>query len=190
MTVLLLKDTPAFLSLRKLCEDHGYSYEWTSGQKPHVINNGRTIDCNTANFVPIVVPGLSTSSSSSATPTSSTSVLQKAVVLTLHPASTRSEGISEEAQGHLSHGPAETENPQKNDDNEEVRGNLSHDLPEWLQEFRHGLVDESVPEHRDPSSSSHELLSEPPAKVVSGNRSFFSRFRNVRNLRYLLEMCG
>ena len=43
----------------------------------------------------------------------------------------------------------------KNDDNEEVRGNLSHDLPEWLQEFRHGLVDESVPEHRDASSSSH-----------------------------------
>ena len=23
---------------------------------------------------------------------------------------------------------------QKNDDNEEVRGNLSHDLPEWLQD--------------------------------------------------------
>ena len=48
----------------------------------------------------------------------------------------------------------------KNDDKEEVRGNLSHDLPEWLQEFRHGLVDESVPEHRDASSSSHELPSE------------------------------
>ena len=45
----------------------------------------------------------------------------------------------------------------KNDDDEEVRGHLSHDLPEWLQEFRNGLVDESVPEHRDASSSSHEL---------------------------------
>ena len=52
--------------------------------------------------------------------------------------------MSEEVQGNLSHGPAETENPNKNDDNEEARGNLSHDLPEWLQEFRHGLVDEST----------------------------------------------
>ena len=24
------------LSLGKLCEDHGYSYEWASGQKPHL----------------------------------------------------------------------------------------------------------------------------------------------------------
>ena len=45
---------------------------------------------------------------------------------------------------------------------------LSLDLPEWLQEFKHGLVDESVPEHRDASSSSHELPMEPRAKVVSG----------------------
>ena len=35
LTVMLLEDTPAVLSLGKLCEDHGYSYHWTSGQKPH-----------------------------------------------------------------------------------------------------------------------------------------------------------
>ena len=35
VTVMLLEDTPAVLSLGKLCEDHGYSYHWTSGQKPH-----------------------------------------------------------------------------------------------------------------------------------------------------------
>ena len=29
-------------------------------------------------------------------------------------------------------------------------------MPDWLQEFKDGLVDESVPEHRDASSSSHE----------------------------------
>ena len=40
---------------------------------------------------------------------------------------------------NLSHGPAETKNRNKNDDNEEVQGNSSHFLPEWLQEFRHGL---------------------------------------------------
>ena len=37
VTVMLLEDTPAVLSLGKLCEDHGYSCLWTSGQKPHLI---------------------------------------------------------------------------------------------------------------------------------------------------------
>ena len=84
--------------------------------------------------------------------------------------------MSEEVQGNSSHGPAETENPNKNDDNEEVRGNLSHDLPEWPQEFKENLVDESVPKHRDASSSSHELPSEPRAKVASGKHSIFTHF--------------
>ena len=34
VTVQILDDTPAVLSFGKLCEEHGYSYEWTSGQKP------------------------------------------------------------------------------------------------------------------------------------------------------------
>ena len=37
---------------------------------------------------------------------------------------------------------------------EEVRGNSSRGLPELLEEFKENLVDESVPEHRDASSSS------------------------------------
>ena len=41
VTVVLLADTPAVLSLRKLCEDHGYNYHWTSGRKPHLLRNGR-----------------------------------------------------------------------------------------------------------------------------------------------------
>ena len=36
-----------------------------NGHKPHLIKNGIRIQCNTENFVPIVVPGLSASSSSS-----------------------------------------------------------------------------------------------------------------------------
>ena len=36
MTVQLLEETPAVLSLEKLCEDHEYSYEWVSGQKTTV----------------------------------------------------------------------------------------------------------------------------------------------------------
>ena len=64
LTLKVLEDTSAILSLGKLCDENGYSYEWINGQKPHVIKNGIRIQCNTENFVPIVVPGLSTSSSS------------------------------------------------------------------------------------------------------------------------------
>ena len=70
VTLMLLEDTPAVLSLGKLCEDHLYSDHWTSGQKPELIKNGRRIKCNTANYVPIVVPGLSTGFPSSASLTS------------------------------------------------------------------------------------------------------------------------
>ena len=64
LTMKVLENTPAVLSLGKLCDENGYSYEWINGQKPHLIKNGIWIQCNTENFVPIVVPGLSTNSSS------------------------------------------------------------------------------------------------------------------------------
>ena len=65
LTLKVLENTPAVLSLGKLCDENGYSYEWINGQKPHLINDGIRIICNTENFVPIVVPGLSSSSSGS-----------------------------------------------------------------------------------------------------------------------------
>ena len=37
LTMKLLEDTPAVLSLGKLCDEHGYSYEWINGSKPHLI---------------------------------------------------------------------------------------------------------------------------------------------------------
>ena len=57
LTMKVLEDTPAVLSPGKLCDEHGYSYEWINGQKPHHIKNGIWIQCNTENFVPIVVLG-------------------------------------------------------------------------------------------------------------------------------------
>ena len=36
VTVTLIEETPAALSLGKLCVDHGFSYHWTSGQKLHI----------------------------------------------------------------------------------------------------------------------------------------------------------
>ena len=92
VTAMFLEDTPAVLSLGKLCEEHGYNYHWTSGQKPHLTNNAKKDrmkhgELHTANYVPFVVCGLSTSSSSTSSATSSS---QEAVTPTQHPASTAS----------------------------------------------------------------------------------------------------
>ena len=38
VTVMLLEET---LAVWKLCEDHGCTYHWISGQKPHLIRNGQ-----------------------------------------------------------------------------------------------------------------------------------------------------
>ena len=65
LTLKVPENTTAVSSLGKLCDENGYSYEWINGQKPHLIKNGIRIQCNTENFVPIVIPGLSNSSSGS-----------------------------------------------------------------------------------------------------------------------------
>ena len=89
-TMKVLENTPAVLSIGKLCDEHGYSYEWISGQKPHLIKNGFRIQCNTENFVPTVVPGLSSSSSDFPTSTSMTPSRQERN----HPTSSSSSSTS------------------------------------------------------------------------------------------------
>ena len=79
LTMKVLENTPAVLSLGKLCDENGYSYGWINGQKPHLIKDGIRIICNTENFVPIVVPGLS--SSSSASPSTLRTPINRRVVL-------------------------------------------------------------------------------------------------------------
>ena len=37
LTMKVLENMPAVLSLGKLCDENGYSYEWINGQKPHLI---------------------------------------------------------------------------------------------------------------------------------------------------------
>ncbi len=43
LTMKVIEDTPAVLSLGKLCDEHGYSYEWINGQKP-LSHQGRDSD--------------------------------------------------------------------------------------------------------------------------------------------------
>ena len=94
LTMKVLENTPAVLSLGKLCDENGYSYEWINGQKPHLIKNGIRIPCNTENFVPIVVPGLSSSSSGSSS-TSKTPSRQESHCSTSSYSSSSSPTVSE-----------------------------------------------------------------------------------------------
>ena len=68
VTVQILADT-AVLSPGKLCEEHGCTDEWASGQNQHLTKDGKKILCKAENVVPLVVPGLSLSSSTSSSST-------------------------------------------------------------------------------------------------------------------------
>ena len=59
VTVQLGEDTLAVLSPGKLCEEHGYSYEWVSGSEPQLIKQGKKIRCKTDKFVHLVFSRLS-----------------------------------------------------------------------------------------------------------------------------------
>ena len=180
VTVMLLENTLAVLSLRKLCEEFGYSYHWTSGQKPHLIKMAERSNATrrtTYHSLSLVYPRV---------PLPHQLLLhlssQETVTDTAIPATRRSEKASKDpsARGNSWHESTEIENPNKND-NEELQSGELQRVPDWLQEFKHGLVDESVPEHRDASSSSHELPLKPRAKVVSGKHSIFIHFPKDRN---------
>ena len=95
LTMKVLDNTPAVLSLGKLCDENGYSYEWINGQKPHLIEDWIRIICNTENFVPIVVPGLSSSSSGSSS-TSKTPLKQES-----HSSSSSSSSSSSPTVGEI-----------------------------------------------------------------------------------------
>ena len=188
----VLENTPAVLSLGKLCDENGYSYEWINGQKPHLIKNGIRIICNTENFVPIVVPGL-TSSSSGSSSTSRTPMKQES-----HSSSSSSSSPSSPAVGEIS--VREREDVPNSDISpvpvselvddrsgkpEQTQANIipktnkkettiargdplrskDSEIPEWLQEFRETLVDDEIPlQGSSHASSSHEVSLEPIAK--------------------------
>ena len=97
LTMKVLDNTPAVLSLGKLCDENGYSYKWINGQKPHLIKDGIRIICNTENFVPIVVPGLSASSSSA-----SSSALRTPMKQESHSSSSFSSSPSSPTVGEIS----------------------------------------------------------------------------------------
>ena len=171
LTMKVLENTPAVLSLGKLCDENGYSYEWINGQKPHLIKNGIRIICNTENFVPIVVPGLSSSSSGSSS-TSRTPMKQESNSSSYSSSSSSSPtvifpvSVSNSVDDRSGQPDDETQantKPQKPNKKETTieRGDPlcsdDSEIPEWLQEFRENLVDDEIPiQGGSHASSSHE----------------------------------
>ena len=196
LTMKVLENTPAVLSLGKLCDENGISYEWINGQKPHLIKNGIRILCNTENFVPIVVPGLSSSSSGSLS-TSKTPSRQESYSSSSSSASSSSPTVSEieirerEEDGINSDtSPVQVSIPVDDrsgqpDETTIQRGNsLNSEIPEWLQEVRENLVEDEIPVHGGShASSSHEASSEPTFKRREdlGKHSVHTHFPKDRN---------
>ena len=195
LTMKVLENTPAVLSLGKLCDENGYSYEWINGQKPHVIRNGIRIPCNTENFVPIVVPGLSSSSSGSSS-TSRTPSRQESHSSSSSSTSSSSPAVSEiqtreredQTESDISPVHVSTSVNDRSGQPDETtieRGNpLCSDIPEWLQEFREILVDDEIPVHGDShASSSFEVSLEPIFKRREdlGKHSVYTHFPKDRD---------
>ena len=144
LTMKVSEDTPAVLSLGKLCDENGYSYEGINCQKPHLIKNGIRIQCNTENFVPIVVPGLSTSSSSSLP--SSTSVTPSRQEIdhstsssssSTSPTMTVSSDSENRAKADMCGTDSDPASVSSSHVERKERGDpLCSDIQEWLQEFR------------------------------------------------------
>ena len=211
LTMKVLENTPAVLSLGKFCDENGYSNDWINGQQPHLIKNGIRIICNTENFVPIVVPGLSSSSSGSS------STLRTPFKQESHSSSSSSSSPSSPTVGDLSVREREdvtnsdispvpvsklvddsSGRPDENQANKITKTNKKEtttargdplcsdnsEIPEWLQEFRENLVDDEIPEQGDShASSSHEASLEPTTKRREelGKHSVYTHFPEDRN---------
>ena len=145
VTVHLLEETPAVLSLGKLCSEHGCPYEWENGETPRSTQNGKTITCIMDNFVPLVVPGLSSSSSSSSASTSRPKDQSKSSgesEASTDPMTTRRAKhacqkpmqTNPDKQASESRGSAHTENEMDEED-------ATQGILDWLQPFTENLED-------------------------------------------------
>ena len=150
-------NTLAVQSLGKLCEDHGYSYEWVSGQKPQLTKEVRTTACKTDNFVTLVVPGLSTSSGSNSFRPKHRHrrICRQQIQLKSEVTNCSHEGGADQHQ--------KPKTKLDRDDSRDADDRL-RDLPEWLEEFTGNPEDTEV---RAPAHISQDSDSERPTKVVS-----------------------
>ena len=149
--VQILDDTPTVLPHGKHCEEPGYSYDWVSGQKPRFTKQRKNIACKTENFLPLVVPGLSSSSGTSASSTSTSQDLSSS--------SPAAERRDEPAPGNSSETNTRIENLNKERNDNRDSDHRLRDLPEWLEEFTDNQDDTQLlaPAHISQDSDSERL---------------------------------
>ena len=114
VTVMLLEETFAVLSLGELCQDHGYSYEWTSGQKHISPKMAREL-------IAIYQAVYHSSSSSSQDSTSANRDLVSENRGVETPVPERSGSTSDELTENPLHESTETENQNENMESKEVQ---------------------------------------------------------------------
>ena len=130
--------------------------------------HGKYILWKTDNFVPFVVPVLSSSSSTSPSQDSSRVHRQEHAQVML-------QSSNELAAGNWSRNPAsDSENS-----NDRLR-----DLPEWFEGFEENLEDTEMPA---PAHISHDSDSERPAKVASRKHSIYTHLPEDRNCEVCLR---
>ena len=157
--------------------------------------HGIRIQCNTENFVPVVVPGLSGSSSGSSS-TSKTPPKQESHSSSCSSSSSSSPTVSEfqirerEEGNNSDISPVQVSNSVDDrsgqpDETTIERGNsLNSEIPEWLQEFRETLEDDVIPlQGVSHASSSHEASLETTIKRREdfGKHSVYTHFPKDRN---------
>ena len=196
----ILENTPAVLSLGKLCDENGYSYEWINGQKPHLIKDGIRIVCNTENFALIVVPGSSSSrtsmkqespssSSSSSSPSSPTvgemQVREREDVPNSDISPVPVSNLVDDRSGHPVLNQAHKIPKFHKKEAQIDQGNpVCSEIQEWLQEFRENLVDYEIPlKGGSHASSSHEVSLQPTTKRREdlGEHNVHTHFPKDRN---------
>ena len=135
--------------------------------------------CKTKNFVPLTVPGLS---SSSGTRSSSTSPPQDSSSTSSNPELQRSD---EQAPGDQRDS-TKSQNKNKKESNNQATGDRLRDLPGWLEEFTDNLEDTGTPVLADIPQDSE---SERPTKVVSKfwKHSIYTHFPKDRNCEVCLR---
>ena len=193
VTVQLLEETPAVLSFGKLCEDHGYSYEWVSGQMTRLTKNGKNNICKTDNFVPLVVPRFSADSESSSFSTSQSqeSSSEDAHLVSENKAASSSssgsvsEQSDEQATKRLGQDFLQTHNQQKKRDDKKNSDEPLADIPDWLTEFKDNLVEElHAPAHSSPGT---DLELPVEVAIKSRKHNIFTHFPKERNCEVCLR---
>ena len=174
LTMKVLENTPAVLSLGKLCDENGNSYEWINGQKPHLIKE-RNSDYLQHGELRSYCGSSSSSSSSLSSPTvGDMSVREREDAPNSDISPVPVSMLVDDRSGQPDDETQANNIPKTNKKETTIeRGNPlcsdDHEIPEWLQEFREILMDDEIPVHGDShASSSHEVSFRPDSKETRG----------------------